>query len=126
MFFMKNNKSKPVFSQNLIKLRKERGMSQSDLAKLCGVTQRMITYYENQAVRPPIDKIEAIAKALNVKIDDLLGMNKETNIQKEFINIDARTLKKLKLIISLPKNQRHIIYSMAESFLKQNQENKNN
>ena len=78
-------------------------------------------YYENEAVKPPIDKIEVIAKALNVGINELLGTSQETAIQKEFTQIDARTLKKLKLILSLPRNQRHIIYSMAESFLKQNQ-----
>jgi hypothetical protein len=54
---------------------------------------------------------------------DLLGINKDTEIQKEFVQIDARTLKKLKIILALPKHQRHIIYSMAESFLKQNQKN---
>jgi transcriptional regulator with XRE-family HTH domain len=115
-------KHRSVFGQNLIKFRKERGLSQQDLANRTGLSQRMIVYYENEAVRPPIDKIEVIAKALNVEINGLLGTSAETEIQKEFIQIDARTIKKLKIILSLPKNQRHIIYSMAESFLKQNKE----
>lgn len=119
-------KHKPTFCHNLIKYRKGKGMSQQDLADITGLTQRMIVYYENEAVKPPIDKIEILAKALNVNINDLLGSTTdETNIQKEFTEIDARTLKKLKIILSLPKHQRHIIYSMAESFLnKKNDENK--
>ena len=112
---------RPVFSQNLVKFRKEKGLSQQDLADLTGLSQRMIVYYENEAVKPPIDKIGILAKFLNVEINDLLGINKDTEIQKEFVQIDARTLKKLKIILSLPKHQRHIIYSMAESFLKQKQ-----
>jgi len=115
----RKKKYRPLFSLNLVRLRKERGLSQQDLAKKAGLTQRMIQYYEKEAVKPPIDKIEAIAKSLNVKISELIGTNKETDIQKEFVQIDARTLKKLKMILSLPKHQRHIIYSMAESFLKQ-------
>ena len=88
MFFMKSSKKyRPVFSQNLVKLRKERGLSQSDLAKLCGLTQRMIAYYENEAVKPPIDKIEAIAKVLKVGINKLLGTTEDTTIQKEFAQI---------------------------------------
>ena len=122
MYFMKLEKNhRPVFSQNLVKFRKEKGLSQQDLADLTGLSQRMIVYYENEAVNPPIDKIGILAKFLNVEINDLLGINKDTEIQKEFVQIDARTLKKLKIILSLPKHQRHIIYSMAESFLKQKQ-----
>ena len=40
----------------------------------------MIAYYETEAVKPPIDKIEIIAKALNVGINDLL----ETKNQQKF------------------------------------------
>lgn len=110
----------PLFGQNLVKFRKEKGFSQKDLADLSGLSQRMIVYYENEAVKPPIDKIGLLAKALHVEINDLLGISKDTEIQREFVQIDARTLKKLKMILSLPKHQRHIIYTMAESFLKQN------
>jgi transcriptional regulator with XRE-family HTH domain len=67
-FFMKNFNSRPTFSKNLIRLRKERRLSQSELAKLTNISKRMITYYETKAVKPPIDKIESIAKALNVSI----------------------------------------------------------
>ena len=116
---MKKYETRPLFSRNLVKLRKERGLSQDDLAKLTGLTKRMIAYYEIQAVKPPIDKIGILANALNVTIGELLGIKESTKIQNEFLAIDSRTLKKIKMILSLPKQQRHIIYSMAESFLKQ-------
>ncbi len=121
---MQEYESRPLFSRNLVKFRKERSLSQDDLAALTGLTKRMIAYYEIQAVKPPIDKIEMLANALNVTIGELLGIKESTKVQKEFLEIDSRTLKKIKMILSLPKQQRHIIYSMAESFLKQNQENK--
>jgi len=117
-----NKKHRIPFSRNLLKFRKERGLSQQDLANRTGLTQRMIVYYENEAVKPPIDKIEILSKALDVAINELLGISTETKIQKEFTQIDARTLKKFRTILALPKHQRHIIYSMAESFLKQNNE----
>ena len=120
---MKKYGNRPLFSKNLVKFRKERGLSQEDLAKLTGLTKRMIAYYEIQAVNPPIDKIEALAKALNITISDLIGIQEATDVQDEFLKVDSRTLKKIKMILSLPKQQRHMIYSMAESLLKQNQEN---
>ncbi len=119
---MIKDKKRLAFSQNLVNLRKERGLSQQDLADRTNLTQRMIVYYENEAVKPPIDKLEVLAKALNVEITDLLGTKQVTEIQKELTQIDARTLKKMRTILSLPKHQRHIIYSMAESFAKQNQD----
>ncbi len=116
---MKNFNDRPTFSRNMIRLRKERKITQTELAELTGLSKRMIAYYETEAVKPPIDKVDIIAKALNVSINDLLGIQEEpSEIQKDLINIDSRTLKKFKIILSLPKHQRHIIYSMAESFLK--------
>lgn len=109
-------KNKSIFSKNLVRLRKERGFSQMKLAKLAGLTQRMIAYYENEAVKPPIDNIEAIAKVLGVKINDLLGTSESVTSQTLLAKLDSRTITKLKLILSLPKKERHIIYSIAENF----------
>jgi transcriptional regulator with XRE-family HTH domain len=119
---MNKIKEKSIFAQNLIRFRKERGLSQQELAEKSGLSQRMIVYYESEAGNPPINKIEAIAEALHVNVSDLLGEKKPTKIQSEFANVDPRTLKKIKMILSLTKQQRHIIYEMAESFFKKNQE----
>jgi transcriptional regulator with XRE-family HTH domain len=119
---MKKFDYRPQFSKNLIRLRKAKNLTQEGLAEKTGLSKRMIAYYETEAVKPPIDKIEIIAKALNVNINELLGTNETVSIQDDFATIDSRTLKKIKMILSLPKNQRHIIYTMAESFLKQNTE----
>ena len=115
----KNEKSN--FSKNLIKIRKEKGFSQEELAKLSGLTQRTIFYYENKIKKSQINNIVAIAKALNVNTNDLLGENKPTEIQNEFQEFDARMIKKIKLILSLPKQERHIIYSIVEGFLAKKQ-----
>lgn len=121
---MNNKKNKISFSQNLIRLRKERGLSQQELAKISGLSQRMIFYYENRATNPPIDKVEAIAKALNVNITDLIETKESNKIQEKFSQLDIKTLKKLDLILSLSKHDRHILYLMAETFYKRSKKNK--
>jgi len=121
---MKKLENRPSFGQNILRIRKARKLTQGDLSKLTGLSVRMIAYYELEAVKPPIDKIEIIAKSLNVGINELLGTHESTPSQGDFTNIDSRTLKKMKTILALPKHQRHIIYSMAESFLKQNNNEK--
>jgi len=122
---MKKLKEKSIFSKNLSRIRKQRSLSQADLAKITGLSDRMIAYYETRAINPPLDKVEILSKALNVTLNDLLGTKKKSDIEEEIVKIDARTLKKIKIILSLPRHQRHMIYSMAESLLKQNQESKN-
>jgi ABC-type molybdate transport system ATPase subunit len=49
--------------------------------------------------------------------NDLLGTQEPTTIQNEFINIDGRTLKKIKNILSLSTEERHLVYTFADSLL---------
>ena len=64
--------------KNLQKKRKERSMSQSQLADAAGVSVRMIQYYEQGA--NDINKAEALtvyklAQALGCKVQDILELN---------------------------------------------------
>jgi transcriptional regulator with XRE-family HTH domain len=114
---MKNYSTRPTFSKNLIRFRKERKLTQGELAELVGLSKRMIAYYETKAVKPPVDKIGVIAKILRVSVDELLGLHEPTAIQNELINIDGRTLKKMKKILALSTDQRHLVYSFVDSLL---------
>lgn len=59
------------FSGNLCRIRKEKGVSQIELAKLAGMTQRDISMLENGRV-PNIYTLKRIATALDCPVDDLL------------------------------------------------------
>ena len=68
----RNTDPSSTFSRNLRRLRKERGLSQYDLAELRGISQRMIHHYESHVSEPALSKVELIAKALKVKTSALL------------------------------------------------------
>lgn len=57
----------------LIELRKKRGMSQEELADKIGVSQKSVSKYEKQDVRPSWEAMLNIANLFNVSIDYLLG-----------------------------------------------------
>jgi transcriptional regulator with XRE-family HTH domain len=114
---MKNKKNRSNFSKNLIKIRKEKGLTQIDLANLTGFSRRMIAYYETNAINPPIDKIEIIAKILSVNITSLIETKEATEIQNEFSEINTKTIKKIKQILSLSTEKRHLVYSYVDSLL---------
>ena len=82
----------------------------------------MLSYYELHTTNPPYDKIELIAKGLKVSINELLGESKLTEQSKknkndELINIDTRTLQKVRELLSLPPQDRSIVYSLISSMI---------
>jgi transcriptional regulator with XRE-family HTH domain len=108
------------FSRNLRRLRKERGLSQYDLAEMTGISQRMIHHYENYVSEPPLSKIELIAKALKVKTSALLENPTEED-PSDAGQFDTRSLKKLRDILELPPNDRSFLYRTLSNLTRKNQ-----
>ena len=53
--------------------RKEKGLSREELAEMIGVSLNSIRFYEEGRRRPTIETLEKLAKALDVKMDDLFN-----------------------------------------------------
>lgn len=98
-----------TFMKNLRTIRMNKGLSQQDLADKCGLTKRIISYYETNATSPPIDKIEIISKALDITIADLLN-EKLTLNKKDIEDIDPRIIKKIMKIKFLPIKEQNSIW----------------
>ena len=62
-----------VFEKRLKKLREEKKLTQKDIAKYLGVSDRSVGYYENGQRMPPLDILEKIADYFDVSVDYLLG-----------------------------------------------------
>ena len=60
------------FAHNLKILRKEKGLSQPELAKELNVSKGMISFWENEIYEPTATNIISVAKFFNVSIDNLL------------------------------------------------------
>jgi transcriptional regulator with XRE-family HTH domain len=109
-----------IFSDNLIRIRTLKGLSQNDLAKLTGISSRMIAHYERHVSYPSIDKIELFAKALNISIGELMGLesNKAKNSELDDLLIqNVKTIKQLKKILKLNPIDRSTIYKMVDVLL---------
>lgn len=114
-FFMKSK-----LALNLIKLRKKKGLSQKKLAEIAGISRGTVAYYENEeSEKSHVENVQSLAKALGVKIEDLLSDSKKDNPNLNNVpQIDSRTMEKINLILSLPKDKRHILYVMVEALTK--------
>lgn len=76
---MKKLTTRQVFSQMLVKLRKDKGISRKTLAEAIGVSSASIGYYENADRVPDIEVLVKIADCFNVTCDELIKGVKSPN-----------------------------------------------
>ena len=62
-----------LFSERLVQLRKEKGLTQLELAKVLNTTQRRISYMESNKVEPDLSTLVLLSKYFEVSIDYLIG-----------------------------------------------------
>lgn len=90
-------------------------MTQVDLAEAAGTTQRAISYYENEAGYPPAAQLVALAKALKVTTDELLGL-KAAKPDPRAEDPETRKLwKKFQLVASLPERDQRAVIRLINS-----------
>lgn len=61
------------FSEKLKELMKIKGLNQSELSELCGVSQNSISRWLSGKAEPSISNTIAVARALGVTVADLTG-----------------------------------------------------
>lgn len=64
-----------ILSSNILELRQELGISQQELAKRVGVSQKAIDFWEKGINEPKASYIVSLAKTFNVSADFLLGLD---------------------------------------------------
>ncbi|MCK4085509.1 helix-turn-helix transcriptional regulator [Acinetobacter radioresistens] len=65
------------FGQLVRKYRKERNMSQEQLALFCNIDRSYLGRIERGEVNPTLEKIYELAKALNILMKDLIPVDVE-------------------------------------------------
>lgn len=72
-------------ADELLLLRKKRGITQKELAEKMGTTQAVVSRLENASVKPSMETIIKIAEALGAAVDVLLIPFEETKKESEQI-----------------------------------------
>jgi transcriptional regulator with XRE-family HTH domain len=57
--------------KNVRKFRNEAGLSQEDVSKRCGIYRTYLSRIEGGTANPTVTVLDALAKSLQVKIEDL-------------------------------------------------------
>lgn len=106
------------FGARLAALRKQAGITQTALAAEIGVSQRMMAYYEGPSANPPANLLPAIASALGVSVEALLGTETAKRKTKA---VDTRMQRRLQQIASLPPEERRQILQLVDAFIERGQ-----
>ena len=104
-----------MFGEKLQILRKEKGLTQKDVADLLKVAPSTIGMYEQGRRDPDTDTIRQLAKFFNVSIDDLLGSSEIsckspknlTALEQKQLDEEAQGLVN-NLTVSLSKNKEQL------------------
>ena len=105
------------FGERLQSIRKARGLTQVQLAEAARTTQRAVSYYETEAGFPPAPAAIALAEALQVTTDELLGVKR---LRVERVNDDSearRQWKRFQMISILPEWDRKAVVRLVNSLI---------
>lgn len=112
-------KEAPRFGQRLAAVRRNKGLTQTQLAERMGTNQKMIDYYERRSPNPALDFIERAAVALEVSVADLLGSQPHTTRAKPGpVSQLQRRIEQVKL---LPRKDQEFVLKFLDTVLERRQ-----
>lgn len=98
------------FGDNMMLIRKKKGLSQADLGKTIGTSGDVIGRYERGDITPSIEVVIKIADALEVSVDYLVG--------KTTLQLDKQALKRLEDISKLPEENKNFVLNLIDMALR--------
>lgn len=99
---------------NMVKFRKEKKLTQNDVAKKLNISRSTYAYYEDKAVKLSIELVSAVAAALQVNTEQLLNSERHLYNASSFYNLNKAEDKLLKKFRFLPKSERNKIIKYTD------------
>jgi transcriptional regulator with XRE-family HTH domain len=107
-----------LLGSRVAQLRKDQGLTQVQLAEALEISQQMVASYEVGRRRIPVSMLQALAKALSVEVDVLLGdaSAAKARAKRGPVPTLARHMER---ISALPKTQQKFVIQVIETVLAQ-------
>ncbi len=100
--------------ERIARFRKDRGLTQKELADQLSVSQPVVSDYENDVIRIPADVVIQLADVLHVSADELLGL-KGSDTSKGIQN--RRLNRRLIAIEKLDKRDQEALLRTIDAFV---------
>ncbi len=106
-----------TIAQRLVRLRKERGLTQAQMAERLGVSQPVVSDYERGGLRLHGELILKVAEILDVTADQLLGI--ETKAPPKKRGPQSQLEKQMAAIAGLPRKEQQQLLAVVQAFVNQ-------
>lgn len=103
-------------SERIKSLRKEKGVSQTIMAKEVGVSYSQYSRYEARDAQPPAETLKRIADYLDTSVDFLLYG--DTNQKAQETLKDTELIKHFKEVEALPENEKYTVLKFLGAYLR--------
>ncbi len=98
------------FGKKLTEVRKRKGISQAELARMVGTKAPVIGRYEREEAKPSIEVATNIAQLLEVSLDYLVG-NTE-------LELDVKTLRRVEDISKMSTEEKDKIFMVVDALIR--------
>jgi transcriptional regulator with XRE-family HTH domain len=104
-----------TLGKRIAELRKEHGLTQAQLAEILGLSQQQVAHIEVARRRVPVSLLPALAKALAIPVEELLGEGRRPSKRGP----TPKLQQKLERIAQLPRARQRFVLEMLDAALQQ-------
>lgn len=101
-----------TFGAKLIMLRKQKALSQGEIADKVGVSRDAISKYERDEMAPSVDNAKKLAQVLGVSIDFLVNEDAKEEL------LDSEAVTRIKDIQKLPTEEKTKIFAVVDALVR--------
>lgn len=101
--------------ERILELRKQKGLSQQDVADKIGISKAQLSRYEAKGVQPPADCINQLAELFEVSTDFLIKGEADDIAQKSIHNTEL--LNQFKRVSALPDYEQKTILKVVKALI---------
>lgn len=112
-------KDAPLFGQRLALLRRDKGLTQRELADRLSTTREMVDYYERRAKNPALEVVQGCAKALGVPVVELLGP--EAAAPRRQPGPVSQLQRRFEQVKQLPRSEQEFVIKFLDTVLERAQ-----
>lgn len=105
-----------TLGKRIQQLRKDKNLSQTELAKKIGVSYAQLSRYEIKDSQPPAEVLKKIADALDTSLDYLINGNKDDKAKASLK--DAEVIRCFKEIDSLPESEKAPLIKIISGYIR--------
>jgi transcriptional regulator with XRE-family HTH domain len=109
------SKPRPQQGARIAAFRKAAGLSQAELARALGVPQSSVAYWETSNRPPRSDILPQMAKALGVRVEDLIGSARVAPVGRP--GPVGKLQRALEQASALPRNQQLLVVEFVNTLV---------